>query len=481
MMPGLILSFVLALLMGMAIVTLLWPHRRLQADLLTKASLAAGLGLGATSCLSFLCLLAAPGHLDNVPVAEIVLLAVLATCAVLRHSREKSALVRLKETGPWTRAAPAAALAVFLMGAATFALDSACWPHGDWDAWSVQNLHARFLYRGGEHWASLFSKSLSWSSLDYPLLLPGSVMRSWVFAGGEPVLGPILVAFVFAAGACLLLFSGLALLRGKLRGSLAAIVLAGTPFFFGHAAAQYANVPLAFFYLATLVLLCLADRESEGARGLLALAGLACGMAAWTKNEGLLFIICVLLPRIWISIRRSGPRTCWRWMWPFLAGLLPVMLIVLFFKIRYAPPNEIVGPAGRASVLQWILTPSRYAVIGKWFLKHAFTFGRWDELRFIPVSPVPLLLGALVLFGTRRDGRELQGAATAAWTLGLTLAGYFSVFLITPNPLDWQLSTAGGRLLIQLWPSALFVFFMVIRDPLSERSAQTPLSSDAPL
>jgi hypothetical protein len=467
---GLILSFVLALVMGMAVVTLLWPHRRLQANLLTKASLATGLGLGATSCLSFLYLAAARGHLDNLPVAEIVVLAGLASWAVLRHSPEKSALACSKETGRWTLAAPAA-LAVFLMGAATFALDSACWPHGDWDAWSVQNLHARFFYRGGEQWASLFSTPLSWSSLDYPLLLPASIMRCWVFAGGETVVGPMLVAFVFVAGISLLLFSALALLRGKLRASLAVILLAGTPFFMGHAAAQYADVPLAFFYLATLVLLCLADREGEGGHGLLALAGLACGMAAWTKNEGLLFMICVLLPRIWTWARTSGMRTCWRRTRPFLAGLLPVMLILLFFKVRYAPPNEILGPAGRASALEWILTPSRYATIGEWFLKHVFTFGRWEELRFIPISPVPLLVGALVLFGIKRDARELQGAMTAAWTLGLTLAGYFFIFLITPNPLGWQLGTAGGRLLLQLLPSALFVFFMVSGDPLSDSLA----------
>ena len=59
----------------------------------------------------------------------------------------------------------------------------------------------------------------------------------------------------------------------------------------------------------------------------------------------------------------------------------------------------------------------------------------------------------------------------AAWTLGLTLAGYFFIFLITPNVLEWQLSSAGGRLLMQLWPSALFVFFMVLGDPISDGSA----------
>jgi 4-amino-4-deoxy-L-arabinose transferase-like glycosyltransferase len=292
-------------------------------------------------------------------------------------------------------------------------------------------------------------------------------MRSWVFAGGETVAGPILIAFVFMAGTSLLLYSGLALLDGKLRASLATIVLAGTPLFIRRSATQYADVPLAFFYLATLVLLCLADREKEGRHGLLALAGLACGMAAWTKNEGLLFMVCVLLARIWTLARTSGIRTCWSQMRPFLAGLLPVVLVILFFKIRYAVPNDILGPAGRASALERVLTPSRYATTGEWFLKQAFAFGQWDELRFIPISSVPLLLGALVLFGLKSDARGLQGPTTAAWTLGLTLAGYFFIFLITPNTLEWQLSRAGVRLLLQLWPSALFLFFMVIRDPFS--------------
>ena len=323
----------------------------------------------------------------------------------------KIGLAGLKETGPWTRAAPAAALAVFLMGAATFALASACWPHGDWDAWSVWNLHARFLYRGGEQWTSLFSKPLSWSPSDYPLLLPASVMRSWVFAGGETVAGPILVAFVFMAGISLLLFSGLALLRGKLRASLAAIVLAGTPFFMGHAASQYADVPLAFFYLATLVLLCLADRRRR--RRAADSSRWPGWPAAWRpgrRTRGCFSWCASCWRESGLRPGRPAVRTCWSRMRPFLAGLLPVVLIMLFFKIRYAPPNDILGPAGRASALERILTPSRYAAIGEWFLKQVFAFGRWDELRFIPVSPVPLLLGALVLFGIRPDAKRASRA-----------------------------------------------------------------------
>jgi hypothetical protein len=84
---------------------------------------------------------------------------------------------------------------------------------------------------------------------------------------------------------------------------------------------------------------------------------------------------------------------------------------------------------------------------------------------------VPLLLGALVLFGIKPDAKGLPGPRTAAWTLGLTMAGYLLIFLITPLPLEWQLNSAGGRLFLQLWPSALFVFFMVLRDPFSDRLA----------
>jgi hypothetical protein len=472
MIPGLILSFVLSLLMGLAIVTLLWPCRRLQADLLTKVSLATGLGLGATSCLSFLYLVARGGQLDYLPVAEIVVLIALMTGVFLKHSpAESPGLARSKEPGPWTAAGPAAALALFLVGAATFGLASACWPHGDWDAWGIWNLHARFLYRGGAQWTNFLSEHLSWAHRDYPLLLPACVMRSWVFAGGETVAGPIWVAFVFMAGTALLLFSGLALLSGKLCASLATIVLVATPFFMGHAAAQYADVPLGFFYLATVVLFCLAGRARE-APGLLALAGLACGMAAWTKNEGLLFMVSALLARTWILAKTSGMRTCWRQMRPFVAGLLPVLLIILFFKIQYATPNDILGPAGRQSAMERVLTPSRYATIANWFLSQSLAFGKWDELQFFPISPVPLLLGALVLFGIKPDVKDLSGPRTAAWTLGLTLAGYLFILLITPKPLEWQLSSAGGRLLLQLWPSALFVLFMVLRDPLRGMSSR---------
>jgi len=52
------------------------------------------------------------------------------------------------------------------------------------------------------------------------------------------------------------------------------------------------------------------------------------------------------------------------------------------------------------------------------------------------------------------------GIAMAIITLALTLAGYFAIYLITPYDLYWHLRFSLNRLFLQLWPSAIFIFFL---------------------
>jgi len=47
--------------------------------------------------------------------------------------------------------------------------------------------------------------------------------------------------------------------------------------------------------------------------------------------------------------------------------------------------------------------------------------------------------------------------------------GYFVVYLWTPNDLAWMLGGSLERLLLQLWPTFLFVLFMVLRPIEAER------------
>ena len=81
-----------------------------------------------------------------------------------------------------------------------------------------------------------------------------------------------------------------------------------------------------------------------------------------------------------------------------------------------------------------------------------------------------LILAAALRF--RLSGPERRWAAVAGVTLAGVLAGYFAVYLVTPANLDWHLSTSLGRLLVQVWPSALLLAFIMFR-PLEEAARQT--------
>ena len=43
------------------------------------------------------------------------------------------------------------------------------------------------------------------------------------------------------------------------------------------------------------------------------------------------------------------------------------------------------------------------------------------------------------------------------------LAGYYWVYILTPVNLTWHLQTSLNRLLAQLWPSAVFAYFLTTR------------------
>ena len=134
-------------------------------------------------------------------------------------------------------------------------------PHGRWDAWLIWNMHARFLFLGGEGWRGAFASGLDWSHWDYPLLLPLSIARGWTYTGGEGIHLPAVMAFFFTFLLLGLLLTSLALLRGRIQGFLGAMVLMGTPFFIVMGTSQFADVPLALFILTTLVLLFLHARS----------------------------------------------------------------------------------------------------------------------------------------------------------------------------------------------------------------------------
>ncbi len=468
---ALTLAAFLCLASGFLLVCLSYSRQRpLFSDLLLKVSLSVGFGLAIFSVAYFLSLLLGVRQLFLVDSAVFALFVI---GFLLFRARGTSFVNSTRDTAEpkshfhrLLATAFALALCAAFYAAVTRTL---AYPHGDgWDAFSIWNLHARFLFLGGPHWRDGFSPLIPWSHPDYPLLLPAAIAHFWSYVGRDTPAVPGIIGFLFTFSTVGVLFSALRILRGRTAAMVGGTVLLATPAFIELGTSQYADVPLSFFILATVALLCLHDSRAQDdhshfSSGLLALAGLAAGCAAWTKNEGLLFLSTILLARLLTLIRygRSSVGAIARQLAPLLITAAPVLLLVAYFKHFIAPPGDLFSDGTTA--LHKLMDPARYWAIVKWYVKGFLRFGHW-----LVIPSTLLLIAFYFAAGERPRDTELTeaevGLRTSILALGLTLAGYFAVYLITPYDIYWHLRFSLPRLFLQLWPSAIFVFFLSIME-----------------
>jgi hypothetical protein len=293
------------------------------------------------------------------------------------------------------------------------------------------------------------------------LLLPAAIAHFWVFLGRDDPRVPAGIGVAFTFATIGLLYGALSALAGRRKAMLGAIALVSTPFFIAQGAVQYADIPLSFFFLASVVLLCLFDgnRSLPAADhwGWLVLAGLAAGFAAWTKNEGLLFLGSVGLSRLVQMKSAEGRSSRFRSSTlPLLVALIPGFVLVVCYKHSIGVPGDLFS--GPATAFPKLLEPGRYWAILAGFAKGFFRFGHW---LWIPGSVV--VAGVSIAWGWDRAVTAKPGVCTSAMALAFTVVGYAAVFLITPYDIHWHLRFSLVRLLLQLWPSVLFLLFLSLR------------------
>ncbi len=372
-----------------------------------------------------------------------------------------------KEFAAWLL--PAAFWIVLSCAVVSFILISLTTPNGDWDGMTIWNMRARFLARGTDHWRNAFVASPGLWHPDYPLLLSATIARCWKYVGHEPVVVPIAIAFLFTFSSVAMLWSSLAFLRNSRVGYLGGIVLLSAYSFVGLGAGQYADAVAGLFILSAIVILAVYDSApTKGNRGLLVLAGVAAGLCAWTKNEGLLFVVLLLAVRGFVQLKMKGAKLSVREFAPMMAGLLPVLAVITYFKLGVAPGNYYLkfgadyspGPMQQlaravfdnATVKDKLTDISRYWLIAKTMLGEISRFGG-------RIISVPLVM--LVYFVCRgKEKSSISDTKTGIAILALMLVGYCCVYLTTPLNLAYHLNHSLSRLLLQVWPSAVFLFFM---------------------
>ena len=98
-------------------------------------------------------------------------------------------------------------------------------------------------------------------------------------------------------------------------------------------------------------------------------------------------------------------------------------------------------------------------MILKAFAGSAFDFGGWPGPWNVPV----LLIFYILVLGTNIEHKDKFNILCLCIVQVLMLAGFFVVYLLSPYDLGWHLRTSLNRLLCQLWPSNLFIFFLIAR------------------
>jgi hypothetical protein len=435
-----------------------------SSDLLC-ATLALGVGLGLGSCTFFLWRVTGVTQ-TAFQIMETSFFLLLGGTFFLLQRRESTSPVTdatilsdddLSKRGRLLRIGFCVVLTVAIIAFVTLTISE---PHGSWDAVAIWNLSARFLF-SSQQWKDGFSPLIAHP--DYPLLIPATVARFWAYLGFETVLVPALVAGFFTFGTVILITSAFSVIEQRDHGLLAGLFLLGTGFFIKHGSAQYADVPLGFFALSTILILALSDRMSPTNSRLAAMAGIMASMAAWTKNEGFLFIVAVVVARSVLFVYPRRFRQYFKELFFFSLGLAPVMVIVALFKLNYAPSNDLVSHQSFNGIVLHLSDFSRYTYIAKTFAKKMMYFGN---------GLVGLLLIYVFLSKFEIDRMSRPTIITAGSILVIMLVGHFLVYIVSPYELKWHLSTSLERLLLQLWPVFLFFLFFVSKPLYAKRQTE---------
>ena len=355
---------------------------------------------------------------------------------------------------PWTWALWIGVAAGLLFFAMDFQAAASANPAGEWDAMSIWNLRARYMASGGDVWLRAVSADIGGHATGaahpgYPLFLSGFVGLQWsADGGGFDQNAPIAASFLFAFAALLLLGASLASRRSVALGLLAWLVLLASEVFVSQAAVEYSDLLQGLAFLSAIVLLDGATDTAEPR--VLAAAGLAIGLSCWIKNEGLPFALAALAVAAW-RFRSKG--IAWLAM-----GALPGFAALAVLKLAFVEGREAMFPRTMAELIAKITAAGRWWQAALGFGKAVWDAGNWWTH--------PVLLAALLALALRFvPAAEWRAKRWLLVPVAVTAAAEYGLYLITTANLDWHISTSVSRLVAQLWPALIWLFFTTLRSP----------------
>ncbi len=309
--------------------------------------------------------------------------------------------------------------------------------YGEWDAWAIWNLQAKYL-SDPLHWKKMLLNVKN-GHPDYPLFVPS------VIAFFNRLLGNVrieVISFAFSFWIAILIPA--VLFIQTLRKSLILAILllwyfASDTFYITRGVSMYADTTLAFFFLAALI----SVRQQEHKLLWHWVAGACIGCCLWTKNEGMVLSLLFLV----FYFKQFHQQRLLR---PIVFGAALPVIILVFFKFVYAPANDMVG-GQNLQTFQQLFDFNRYKLIYSYFTDNFIH--KFGTLRVV----VLIYLGYHLL---------LRKIPNKQFLLVITcLVAYFMVYVLSVQDLEWHLSTSADRLLHQLMPAMVYALLSLYPDP----------------
>lgn len=319
-------------------------------------------------------------------------------------------------------------------------------PHGLMDAWSNWNVVSRFIYLGGTEWQNTFLRQMDHP--DYPFFMAMNNALTWVPLQKDTIWGPIAfhaLITIFTAG---LLFAFINALKGYRQAAFAVILFMVQPLTYRSSMSQLADFPLSYLILGvggfTLLYLNTGDRK------LALLSGFLAGLAAWTKNEGLVFLfICSV---VWLYIGWRKDLAAFK---KYAFGLALPLTVVVLFKAFLAPSNDVIS--GIQDITSRIMDGSRYLRILEYAAPRLWGIGGGS------INLVGLIIVCGVIVG--RSQQKYSGGLTILFMIAGQLSAYFFIYLVTPHDLEWHLKASIDRLYLHVIPLAFLWIFLWLKSP----------------
>ncbi|HEY9176830.1 MAG TPA: hypothetical protein VIN07_04030 [Flavipsychrobacter sp.] len=386
----------------------------------SKHILYIGLGVGCISILYFLSLIVGLPLLAVVPIAVIALV-------LLYRWLNKEYQVPVPYS-IWRVAILAIALVLIAQEA-----DELVEKHGQWDAWAIWNLHARYLAEP-EYWKNMFQNHRH-AHPDYPLALPATVAFFSRLIGGFHLLVPYTLHVLVMLCIPVLIYTEV-YRKSLLVAILALLLFTTNDMFIMQGVSQMADTLLAFFFLAAFVCFDYAREH----RQMIILSSAFLGLCMWTKNEGIMLALVFLLFNARVFV--------FEWKRALYGFALPLVAL-LIFKLGYAPANDLVSRQS-ADTVNNIIDWARYRQI----------YRSWIDIineHFKALKYVVILYLFYCLLRRKLPGKRIFVILTC-------MAGYFMIYILSHQDLEWHLFTSAHRLLHQLMPAMVYVFACKLAD-----------------